>query len=38
MADPQAIAKRLRDSRDQSTKESEVLNEQLALKDVIIDE
>ena len=38
MADPKAIAKRLRDSRDQSTKESEVLNEQLALKDVIIDE
>jgi len=38
MADPQAIAKRLRDSKEQSATEAEVLNEQLALKDVIIDE
>ena len=38
MADPQAIAKRLRDSKQQSATEAEVIAEQLALKDVIIDE
>ena len=38
MADPQAIAKRLRENRDQQATEAKVLGEQLALKDVIIDE
>ena len=38
MADPHAIAKRLRDSKQQSATEAEVIAEQLALKDVIIDE
>ena len=37
-ADPKLIAKRLRDSRKQVTDETVVLNEQLALIDVIIDE
>ena len=37
-SDPKLIAKRLRDSRKQVTDETVVLNEQLALVDVIIDE
>ena len=37
-ADPKLIAKRLRDARKQVTDETVVLNEQLALTDVIIDE
>ena len=37
-ADPKLIAQRLRDSRKQVTDETAVLNEQLALIDVIIDE
>ena len=36
--DPKLIAKRLRDARKQVTDETVVLNEQLALTDVIIDE
>ena len=38
MADPQAIAKRLRESKDQSDTEAAVIAEQLALKDVVIDQ
>ena len=38
MADPQAIAKRLRENKDQSDTEAAVIAEQLALKDVVIDE
>ena len=38
VSDPKLIAKRLRDSRKQVTDETVVLNEQLALVDVIIDE
>ena len=38
MADPVNIAKRLRESKEQSSTEAEVLNEQLALVDVVIDE
>ena len=37
-ADPELIAKRLRESRKQLVDETAVLNEQLALTDVIIDE
>ena len=38
MADPQAIAKRLRENKQQSDMEAAVIAEQLALKDVVIDE
>ena len=38
MIDPQIIAKRLRDAREQTKTESTALTEQLALTDVVIDE